>query len=40
MTIPHWDFLGSTIVSNNYIRLTSDDQSKIGAIWNTVVYLL
>ncbi|XKL59843.1 hypothetical protein PGB90_000859 [Kerria lacca] len=36
MTIPHWDFLGSTIVSNNYIRLTSDDQSKIGAIWNTV----
>lgn len=37
MTIPYWDFMGSTLVTNNYIRLTSDIQSQQGAIWNTVV---
>lgn len=37
ITIPDWDFLGSTIITNNYIRLTPDEQSKQGAIWNTVV---
>lgn len=37
MTIPYWDFTGSTIVTNNYIRLTSDDQSLSGSIWNQVV---
>ncbi|XP_063239555.1 vesicular integral-membrane protein VIP36 [Bacillus rossius redtenbacheri] len=36
MTIPYWDFMGSTIVTNNYIRLTPDDQSKLGALWNNV----
>ncbi|XP_012281564.1 vesicular integral-membrane protein VIP36 [Orussus abietinus] len=36
MTIPYWDFMGSTLVTNNYIRLTPDIQSKQGAIWNTV----
>ncbi|CAG5120536.1 unnamed protein product [Candidula unifasciata] len=34
--VPQWDFLGSTIVTNNYIRLTPDRQSQMGAIWNTV----
>lgn len=37
MTIPYWDFMGSTMVTNNYIRLTPDSQSKQGAIWNSVV---
>ncbi|KPJ19628.1 Vesicular integral-membrane protein VIP36 [Papilio machaon] len=35
MSVPHWDFLGSTIVTSNYVRLTPDMQSKSGAIWNT-----
>jgi mannose-binding lectin 2 len=35
--IPFWQFSGSTIVTPNYIRLTSDLQSKVGAIWNSVV---
>lgn len=37
MSIPYWDFTGSTIVTNNYVRLTPDLQSKQGAIWNAVV---
>lgn len=37
LSMPFWDFLGSTVVSSNYIRLTSDLQSKSGAIWNIVV---
>lgn len=36
MSIPYWDFLGLTIVTNNYVRLTADLQSRTGAIWNTV----
>jgi len=32
-----WDFVGNTIVTNNYVRLTSDQQSQKGAIWNIVV---
>ena len=35
--MPFWDFLGSTVITSNYIRLTSDLQSKSGAIWNIVV---
>ncbi|XP_046454613.1 vesicular integral-membrane protein VIP36-like [Daphnia pulex] len=36
LSMPFWDFLGSTVISSNYIRLTSDLQSKSGAIWNIV----
>ncbi|KAL7306084.1 hypothetical protein TKK_0001538 [Trichogramma kaykai] len=36
MTIPYWDFMGSTLVTNSYIRLTPDIQSQQGALWNTV----
>lgn len=36
MSIPYWDFMGSTIVTNNYVRLTPDLQSKQGALWNSV----
>lgn len=37
MTIPYWDFIGSTFVTNSYVRLTPDLQSKSGAIWNQMV---
>ncbi|KYM95094.1 VIP36-like protein [Cyphomyrmex costatus] len=39
MTIPNWDFMGSTMVTNNYIRLTSDLQSKQGALWNSPCHI-
>uniref|UniRef100_A0A4W5RIP2 Lectin, mannose-binding 2 n=1 Tax=Hucho hucho TaxID=62062 RepID=A0A4W5RIP2_9TELE len=35
-----WDFSGSTLVTSSYVRLTPDERSKQGSIWNTVpVYL-
>lgn len=34
--IPNWDFLGSTLITSNYIRLTPDLQSKQGALWNSI----
>ncbi|XP_055849872.1 vesicular integral-membrane protein VIP36 [Episyrphus balteatus] len=34
MNLPYWDFLGNTMVLNNFIRLTADMQSRSGAIWN------
>lgn len=37
MSLPYWDFTGSTLVTSNYIRLTPDIQSRSGAIWNSVV---
>lgn len=36
MTIPYWDFMGNTMVTNNYVRLTPDSQSKQGLLWNSV----
>ncbi|XP_060587633.1 vesicular integral-membrane protein VIP36-like isoform X2 [Ruditapes philippinarum] len=36
MNIPLWDFVGTTMVTSNYIRLTPDRQSSQGAIWNTM----
>lgn len=33
---PYWDFVGSTIVTNKFIRLTSDAQSLQGGLWNTI----
>lgn len=32
-----WDFWGSTLVTSQYVRLTPDERSKQGSIWNTVV---
>lgn len=32
-----WDFWGSTLVTSSYVRLTPDERSKQGSIWNTVV---
>ena len=37
MELPFWDFTGSTVVTNQYVRLTPDRQSKQGTIWNRVV---
>lgn len=37
ISLPFWDYIGSTIVSSNYVRLTPDQQSKRGGIWNQVV---
>ncbi|KAK7586127.1 hypothetical protein V9T40_004003 [Parthenolecanium corni] len=34
--IPYWDFLGNTMVTNSYVRLTPDDQSRMGALWNSI----
>ncbi|XP_025413482.1 VIP36-like protein [Sipha flava] len=36
ITVPNWDFMGSTIVTDKYIRLTPDLQSKSGSIWNSI----
>eukprot|EP00912_Choanoflagellata_sp_UC4_P000601 UC4_evm2s373 len=32
--IPHWDYAGSTVVSDHYLRLTPDRQDKKGSLWN------
>lgn len=40
MTMPNWDFTGSTMVTPNYVRLTPDVQSKSGALWNLAVCAL
>jgi len=32
--IPHWEFFGNTVVSDESIRLTPDRQTKRGALWN------
>jgi len=37
LTDDHWEFVGHTIVTNNYVRLTADVRSSQGAIWNTAV---
>lgn len=37
ITVPNWDFMGSTIVTDKYVRLTPDLQSKSGSIWNSIV---
>lgn len=31
-----WDFVGSTLVTHQYVRLTPDQQSKQGGLWNNV----
>ncbi|KAH9529946.1 Vesicular integral-membrane protein VIP36 [Dermatophagoides farinae] len=36
MTIPNWDIIGHTIVSSNFIRITPDQQSRHGGLWNKV----
>ena len=33
--VPHWDIGGDAVVTNDYIRLTPQRQSRFGWIWNT-----
>ena len=39
-SIPYWDFDGSTIVTGTYVRLTSDQPSRLGSLWNSIVSYL
>lgn len=34
MTVPYWDYTGSVMFTQNYVRLTPDEQSMAGAVWN------
>lgn len=34
----HWDFGGSTVISDHYIRLTPDRQSRRGSLWNKIAF--
>jgi len=36
MEIPYWNIVGNVIVSHEQIRLTRDQQSQKGAVWNRV----
>jgi len=36
MTVPYWDFTGTTMVTNQYVRLTPNQQSRLGGLWNSV----
>lgn len=36
-SMPLWDFQGSTILTSQYVRLTPDERSKEGSIWNRQV---
>lgn len=38
MTLPNWDLMGGTMVTNSFIRLTPDQQSRMGGIWNKLVW--
>jgi len=33
--VTNWDFLGNTMVTSSHVRLTANEQSQQGAIWNT-----
>lgn len=34
--MPLWDFMGSTMLTSQYVRLTPDERSKEGSIWNSM----
>lgn len=34
MTIPNWDLIGHTMISSDFIRITPDQQSRSGGVWN------
>uniref|UniRef100_H2Y8X6 L-type lectin-like domain-containing protein n=1 Tax=Ciona savignyi TaxID=51511 RepID=H2Y8X6_CIOSA len=36
MTMPFWDFRDNAMLTNNYIRLTSNHQAKLGSVWNKI----
>lgn len=36
ISIPNWNWIGNTVVTDEYIRLTPDRQTKRGAVWNVL----
>jgi len=36
--IPNWEYGGATLVTDDYIRLTPDRQSRQGMLWNKVTF--
>jgi len=36
LTVPYWDYTGSVMFTQSYVRLTPDEQSMSGAIWNQI----
>lgn len=32
----YWHLTGNTLVTDRYVRLTSDSQSKAGGLWNSI----
>nr|CAB3263451.1 vesicular integral-membrane protein VIP36 [Phallusia mammillata] len=34
MTMPFWDFRDNAMITNNFIRLTSNHQGQLGSVWN------
>jgi mannose-binding lectin 2 len=36
LSVPYWDYTGSVMFTQNYVRLTPDEQSMSGAIWNQI----
>ena len=36
--LSHWTYHGSTVISDKYIRLTPDRQSRRGSLWNKVPF--
>ncbi|XP_069507642.1 vesicular integral-membrane protein VIP36 [Ambystoma mexicanum] len=39
-SMPLWDFQGSTMLTSQYVRLTPDERSREGSIWNRVACFL
>lgn len=33
----HWELMGDAVVTTDHVRLTSDQQSKQGAVWSRMV---
>lgn len=36
LQVPYWDYTGSVMFTQNYVRLTPDEQSMGGSIWNQI----
>lgn len=36
LTVPYWDYTGSVMFTQSYVRLTPDEQSMSGSIWNQI----
>ncbi|KAI5688659.1 Legumelike lectin family [Leishmania braziliensis] len=33
--IPHWSIIGSSVITDDYVRLTGDQKGQVGHLWNT-----